>query len=252
MKSKLLSVAAVLNVIASPASALTIDQTSDVAAGVAAFGPSTPLMTWSNLFPVGTTWTLGTRIGPIAAFGTSSATDPMTGSVVTSPANGIPNGINGLYVANWIDGPGFNLSGGAAGPDLALDGPENFKLSFATAVRRIAFTVATGRGTAPGQFDQLGAVFQLATNTGDTGTLTLLDPGNGLAVWVVVQSAIPFTSLTFFEPSGNIEDQYFGNVVSGPSAVPLPPSAVVQLTGLALLGLLAWRRKRKPYSLGSA
>jgi hypothetical protein len=29
------------------------------------------------------------------------------------------------------------------------------------------------------------------------------------------------------------------------SAVPLPPSAVVHLTGLGLLGLLAWRRKRK-------
>jgi hypothetical protein len=30
-----------------------------------------------------------------------------------------------------------------------------------------------------------------------------------------------------------------------PSPVPLPPSIALQLTGLALLGLLAWRRKRK-------
>jgi hypothetical protein len=31
-----------------------------------------------------------------------------------------------------------------------------------------------------------------------------------------------------------------------PSLVPLPPSIVLQLTGLSLLGLLAWRRKRVP------
>jgi hypothetical protein len=88
-----------------------------------------------------------------------------------------------------------------------------------------------------------GPAFELTTNTGDKGQLSLLDPGNGLVVWVVVQSTVPFTSLTFFEPSGNIEDQYFGNFVSGPAPVPLPPSLVLQLTGIGLLGLLGWRRR---------
>jgi hypothetical protein len=51
-----------------------------------------------------TTWTAGVWPGPIAAFGTAAATDPVTGTVVASPPSGIPNGINGLFVANWIDG----------------------------------------------------------------------------------------------------------------------------------------------------
>jgi hypothetical protein len=233
----------VANCIGEPAAALTIDQTNDVAAGMAAFGPSTPLMTWSHLFPAGTTWG---GFGPTAAFGTQTAIDPATGTVANSPPNGIPNGINNLYVANWIDGLGFNLPGGSAGPELAIDGQENFKLSFTSPVRRIAFTVATGQGNLPGQFDHLGAVFELTTNTGDKGQLALLDPGNGLALWVVVQSALPFTSLTFFEPSGNIEDQYFGNFVSGPAPVPLPSSLVLQLTGLALLGFLGGRIPARP------
>jgi hypothetical protein len=237
---------------AAPASALTIEQNSDVAAGIAAFGPSSPLITWSNLFPAGTTWSAGSWPGPTAGFGTQTATDPVTGTVVTSPPDGIQNGINNLYVANWIDGPGFNLSGGAAGPDLALDGQENFKLSFALGVTKIGFAVSTGLGIlAPSQVDHTGAVFQLTTNNGDTGTLTLLDPGSGLAVWVILQSSTPFTSITFNEPSGNNQDQYFGNIVTGPiNSVPLHPSIVSQLTGLGLLGLLAWRRKRKAASAG--
>jgi hypothetical protein len=35
------------------------------------------------------------------------------------------------------------------------------------------------------------------------------------------------------------------NIESPVAAVPLAPSAVVHITGLGLLGLLAWRRKRK-------
>ena len=83
------------------------------------------------------------------------------------------------------------------------------------------------------QFDHSGTVLQITTNQ-----LTLPDPGNGLAVWVVVQSALPFTSLTLFEPSGNNEDQYVGNFVTGPAPAPLPSSLLLQLTGIALLGLL--------------
>ena len=103
------------------ANALTINEYSDIAAGIAEFGASSPLITWSNLFAPGTTWS-GGSLGPSAGFGTQTATDPVTGTVVTSPPDGIHNGINNLYIANWIDGPGFNLPGGAAGPDLALDG----------------------------------------------------------------------------------------------------------------------------------
>lgn len=39
-------------------------------------------------------------------------------------------GAGDLYIANGIDGPGFNLPGGVRGPDLAINGAENFTLSF--------------------------------------------------------------------------------------------------------------------------
>src|SRR5436190_177778 len=189
------------------ANALTINEYSDIAAGIAAFGASSPLITWSNLFAPGTTWS-GGSLGPSAGFGTQTATDPVTGTVVTSPPDGIHNGINNLYIANWIDGPGFNLPGGAAGPDLALDGEETFKLSFTSGVTKIGFAISTGLGNFPGQFDHTGAVFQIATNNGDIGTVTLVDPGDGLVIWLTVESSTPFTSLTFYEPSGNNHDQY--------------------------------------------
>jgi hypothetical protein len=219
------------------ASSLVVSQDSNVATGITTFGPSSPLMTWSNLFPPGTTWPSG-ALGPSAAAFATTATDMVTGSVLTAPTS--------LYVANWIDGPGFNLSGSAAGPDLAINGPENFKLSFTQGVTKIGLAVATGLSNYPGQTDHTGAVFQLTTNNGDSGILTLLDGGSGLAVWLTVQSSTPFTSLTFFEPSLNIEDQYFGNVVSSAvAATPLPAALPLFATGLGVTAWLARRRNRK-------
>ncbi len=211
MRAILFGAAFAVSGVVGPAAALTISQSSDVAAGIAAFGQSTPLITWSNLFPSGTTWATGVGPGPGVHL-TNVASDPVTGSVVTSPPNGIHNGINEVYVANWIDGPGFNQPGSVAGPELGLDGEENFKLSFANGVTKIGFAISTGRGILSGEIDHTGALFQVTTNNGDAGTLTLVDPGDGLVAWVTVQSLTPFTSITFNEPSGNVWDQYFGNI----------------------------------------
>jgi len=192
----------------STANTLNIDLSSDVMAGMTAFGASSPLMTWSNLFSPETTWAAGTfDLSSSPSVTGGATTDPLTGSVVNGS----------LYITNWIDGPGFDLAGGEAGPDLALNGAENFTLTFAEAVTEIGFAVSTGLGNDVvgygSQVDQLGAVFQFTTNNGDTGTLTLPE-GDGFVGWVTIESPTPFTSITFSEISGNAADQYFGNIVT--------------------------------------
>jgi hypothetical protein len=123
-----------------PAAGLTIDQTSDIAAGMAAFGPPTPLLTWSNLVPA------------VAMTGV----DPGTGTVATA----LPG--SGLFVKDWISGQGFETA------ELGVDGPENFELSFATSVRKLGLTVSTGRA---------GAQFQLTTRCHERSALSR--PGLG-------------------------------------------------------------------------
>ena len=55
-----------------------------------------------------------------------------------------------------------------------------------------------------------------------------------------MQSPTPFTSITFFEPSGNPEDQYFGNVIA---PTPLPGALPLFATGLAAMGLYRLAQK---------
>ena len=43
-----------------------------------------------------------------------------------------------------------------------------------------------------------------------------------LTFWLTLTSDPPFKEITFYDLSGDAEDQYFGNVVSGPAPVPLP------------------------------
>jgi hypothetical protein len=199
----------VLSAIGEPAAALSINQTSDIAAGMAAFGASMPLITWSNFVPA------------VAITGV----DPGTGTIATA----LPG--SGLFVKDWISGPGFETA------ELGVDGPENFSLNFAGGTWKLGLAVSSGRA---------GAQFQLTTNAGETAFLTLPDPSPGLpyfTFWLTLISDAPFTAITFHDLSGDAEDQYFGNVVSGPAPVPLPSSMVLQLTGLCLLGLLGWRRR---------
>jgi hypothetical protein len=203
-------------------------------------------MTWSNLFPPGTTWPAGSLGRNVS--GVNKVIDPVTGTVATSPPDGSPTSYPSLYIANWLDGPGFNGLGGAPAPDLAINSPKNFKLIFTHGVTKIGLAMSTGMGNAPGQFDHSGAAYQLTTSNGDTGPLTLLDPGNGLAICLTVQSSKPFTSLTFFKTSGGPWDQYFGNIVTSATAVnptPLPGALSLFATGLGVIGLLRRHKKRK-------
>ena len=223
-----------------PAAALTITQNTNIASGQTTFGPATTLFNWTNFFSTGTTWSLG-ALGPVGGGGT----DPRTGNTVTGSVN----------LRNWIDGDGFNsdgvgfnapsdpVSNRAAAPDLAIDGLENFSLQFTNPVTKIGFAVATGLSNLPSEVDHLGAIFQVTTNTGDQGTLTLIDLGLGYSAWVTIASNTPFHTLTFLELSGTDRDQYFGNFVT---AVPEPMSFALMFLGLlSLFGIRYVRRQNR-------
>ena len=172
-------------------------------------------------------------VGGMAAFGTSSR-------VLDWDLGGAPGAASGfLSLQNWLDGAGFE------GFDLALNGAENVTWTFAGPVSRIGFAISTGlESVYINQVNHLGAAFTLSTNTGDTGTLTLVDSGGGYAAWVEVSSATPFTSLTFVEPSGDIHDQYWGDVFSAPGgAVPEPATWALLISGFGLAGSVLRRRR---------
>jgi hypothetical protein len=169
--------------------------------------------------------------GGIAAFGTSTL-------LLDWDLGGAPGTASGnINLQNWLNGAGF------AGADLAVNGAENVTWTFAGPVSRIGFAISTGlESVFTNQVNNLGAVFQLSTNTGDTGALTLVDGGSGYAAWVEISSATPFTSLTFFEPSGDIADQYWGDVFSA-AVVPEPATWAMMIIGFGAAGSMIRRRK---------
>lgn len=216
--------------------ALAITANGNVAAGITGFGTAMPLLTWANAFAPGSAWSTGVFGGPTIA-GVATVTDGVTGA--QAAAN--------VYVTNWIDGIGFD-DGSDAAPDLAINGVENFDLSFAAPVSRIGFAVATGRGLLPSEITSTGTSFTLTTNTGDSGSFTLVDGGNGLIAWIDMIAASPFTAVSFIETGGDLTDQYFGNIVSGvaPDAVPEPASWALLIAGFGLTGAVLRRRRGLP------
>jgi hypothetical protein len=215
--------------------ALSITANTNVAAGMTAFGAATPLLTWANAFAPGANWTTGVFGGP-AIIGNTTATDSATGA--QAAAN--------IYLTNWLDGVGFD-KGALATPDLAINGVENFGLTFAAPVSRIGFAVASGLGLLPSEIASSGTSFSLTTNTGDSGSFSLVDTGAGVVAWIDIIAASPFTSISFTETGGDLTDQYFGNIVSGTApvtgGVPEPAAWAMLIAGMGGVGA-AMRRRR--------
>lgn len=199
----LIAIAAAMVAMPSQA-AVGVSQNSNIAAGIAAFGPSTTVLDWS--------------------------------------AGGAPGVASGnINITNWIDGTGFD-NGANPAVDLAINGVENVTWNFGAPVTRIGFAISTGLGRFPSEIDHLGASFTLTTNNGDSAVLNLVDPGAGYSAWVVVTSTSPFTSLQFAEIGTDIYDQYWGNVVSG--AVPEPANWAMLIAGFGLTGAAMRRARR--------
>lgn len=218
-KPKLVTVLLMLIMAAAPAQAgITIITTANIPAGIAAFGPATPLLTWDNV-------------------SATTGIDPGTGA----------SAAGSIAIRNWINGPGFGPVG-APENDLAINVPENFMLNFAAPVSRIGFAISTGLGLLPGEVSAASTGFTLRTSNGDSAAFDLINPGAGLALWVDLRSDTPFTSLQFTETSSDITDQYFGNVVAGnlptSGAVPEPASWALLMAGFGLVGAVQRRRSQ--------
>ena len=226
--SLVVSAMAIAAVPATAQAALTIATNADIGAGIASFGSAQRLLDWTGGFGPGSSWTHGSYGGAISNSG--SFTDAVTGSTATG----------NLSITNWLDGTGFDKAGSAA-PDLAISGPENFLLSFTGPVNRVGFAVATGLSLLPSEISAASTSFTLLTSADDSALLTLVNPGNGLSVWVDVQSATPFTSLRFTETGGDLTDQYFGNFVSG--TVPEPAVWAMFVLGMGAIGAVLRRRR---------
>lgn len=217
---------------AQPLPVLDIQQTADIAAGRAAMGPTRTLFDWTRSFAPDTLWSPGDHAPGLN--GPAGIVHP-DGSFVMAGPN------LSLHLANWLDGAGFDRADGSATPDLAINGAETFTLSFAAPLTTLGFAISTGLSNLPSEVDHLGAVFDVTTETGAQGVLTLADPGAGYAAWVRFSSPTPFQTLTLTERGGAAADQYFGNVLT---PVPEPGAAVLWALGLA--GLAGWCRRRAP------
>jgi PEP-CTERM motif len=156
-------------------------------------------------------------------------------------ASGAPGSVtaaagSSVAIMNWIDGTGFE------GLDLALSGNESFTWNFAAPVSRIGFAISTGTGLFPNEVRPTGAVFNLVTSGGDTGTLTLA-PGPGFTTWIEIGSATAFSSISFTDTT-DIWDQYFGKVYAAAGAVPEPATWAMMLAGFGMVGGAMRRRVR--------
>ncbi len=202
LKTAILSTAlAASAIVAVPArAALVITSNAAIGAARTAFGGTTVL-----------DWTIAGAPGSVTAAAGSS-----------------------VAIANWINGTGFE------GLDLALSGNESFTWAFATPVSRIGFAISTGTGLFPNEVRPTGAVFNLMTSSGDTGTLTLA-AGPGFTTWIEISSATPFSSLSFTDTT-DIWDQYFGNVYAA-SAVPEASTWTMMIAGFGIAGFAARRRR---------
>jgi PEP-CTERM motif len=196
--------AAMAFVLATPSyGTIAVTQNTNIAGGMAAFGPSVTAFDWNN------------------------------GTGAPGTATG------GINITHWIDGPGFD-NGINPAFDLAINGIENVTWNFSAPVSRIGFAMATGLGRFPSEFDHLGATFNLLTSNGDMGVISLIDGGSGYAAWIEISSTTPFSSLSFTEVGSNIQDQYWGNVLS--AAVPEPASWALMIAGFGLVGGVMRRR----------
>lgn len=126
------------------------------------------------------------------------------------------------------------------GVQWAINGVESFNLSFASATKAFGFDFIEVENGPFVNAAFVDSVFEITLCDGtDCFDSVTLDVANDIGFFVAVSSARAFDSVQVRETTGNIENEFFGEIFV--QAVPVPAAAPLFGAGLALA---AWRRRR--------
>ena len=179
-----------------------------------------------------------------------------TGGVSSISAGDLTFSISGS-ATNMLTGPNDDYwSTVIPGNDLAISGPEDFTISFGTAVNAFSFLMHEPTlGTPPGPTNPdtcnttcFNSLFNFALYSGATllGSFNF-DAADDAAQFVGFTSATAFDRVVVDDVRGTSDNEFFGQFrVSAPLApVPLPTSLPLLAGGLFGFGYLAKRRRSK-------
>lgn len=144
--------------------------------------------------------------------------------------------------------PTFTDKFGSA-PYVAVNGIENFDVSVTYAGTIFAFgmdvyepaaSTATFNGCNATCFD---STFEITILSGSTVIdSAILMPDDDVLDFFGITSTVGFDTIRIRETTGDIDNEFFGNFISTPHPVPLPPAMALMIAGL---GGLAFVRRRR-------
>ena len=202
-------------------------------------------VTWDLSSPTGVlgntqTYVAGGLTLTASGFACTGCTDPNSGGTPTA-LFGKANGNQGGSIEN-----GLGIAGTPGGPDSEIvKGLSFIEVQLPVGVTAAAMSIMGS--TTPTEAWQV-----FGSNTGLNGSWTSVATGSDQGVSHLIQTGA-CTTCTFFAffavgntgggGTGGVADVLLGSITA--NAVPLPGALPLFATGLAALGWLGWRRKRK-------
>jgi len=184
----------------------------------------------SNLVDVGTENFESLADGPLPV----NLTFPGSAGGITATLKG-----ENMFITDNPTGERFATSGAKL-----VQGAGDFEITFSQEIAAFGF-FATDVG-------DTGGSLSLETSNGSVHSFlvphSLLSPTGSLLFWGIIDTANTFTKVKFSNSSPftdvfGFDDFTIGNVAQ--SAVPLPPGIALFASGLGLMGLLGWRRRKQ-------